>query len=385
MVWQNHQVKIALISCGLGHVKRGIETWTDDLGQALQECGINVTVYKGAGKRDRPYEKVIPCLKRNDRLSRWLVKYMPGFCWRMGLGSGYQLEEATFTWSIFLELMRQQYDIIHTQDPHIADNIRKMRKLRLIRSKEILAHGTEEPFEFLGKFDYLQHLAPFHLEETRSHGYRGRRWFAIGNFIDTDVYHPNIGRSLRMELGIPDRAFVVLCVAAIKKGHKRIDYLIQEISRINHPDVVLVVAGSHGEQTEELMQLGQEKLGSRVVFLANFPHDRIQQVYAMADLFTLTSLKEMMPIALLEALACGLPAIVHQYPVEEWMIGEGGESIDMQKEGALAETIEKYYLHAHLRAVKAQKAREHAINHFSKEAVCQQIINMYEDVLQDGS
>jgi glycosyltransferase involved in cell wall biosynthesis len=294
------------------------------------------------------------------------------------------LEEATFSWNIMPELIARQYDIIHTQDPHIADNIRKMRKLGLIKSKEILAHGTEEPFDFLEKFDYLQHLAPFHLEETRSRGYRGRRWFAIGNFIDTVVYQPGGDRGLRAELEIPRDAFVVLCVAAIKKAHKRIDYLIEEVSRVHHPDVVLVVAGSQGEQTEDLIRAGREKLGRRVVFLANFPHERIHQVYAMADIFTLTSLKEMMPIALLEALASGLPSIVHRYPVEEWMIGEGGESIDMRQDGTLAVTIEKYYSDPRLRKAKAQKAREHAVNHFSKATVCQQIVKMYQDVLEDA-
>jgi len=50
----------------------------------------------------------------------------------------------------------------------------------------------------------------------------------------------------------------------------------------------------------------------------------------------LCSLKEMMPIALLEAIASGLPCIVNRHPVLEWITGPGGEAIDMTQTGALA-------------------------------------------------
>ena len=43
-------------------------------------------------------------------------------------------------------------------------------RLGLVRTKTILAHGTEEPAAFLKKITYLQHLAPWHLEECRTAG-----------------------------------------------------------------------------------------------------------------------------------------------------------------------------------------------------------------------
>jgi hypothetical protein len=48
----------------------------------------------------------------------------------------------------------------------VADWCRRFRRLGLVRTKEILAHGTEETAEFLAKFDYVQHLAPWHLSEA---------------------------------------------------------------------------------------------------------------------------------------------------------------------------------------------------------------------------
>ena len=48
----------------------------------------------------------------------------------------------------------------------------------------------------------------------------------------------------------------------------------------------------------------------------------------------------MMPIALLEATASGLPCLVHRHPVMEWIIGPGGQAIDMAADGALAAAME---------------------------------------------
>ena len=117
----------------------------------------------------------------------------------------------------------------------------------------------------------------------------------------------------------------MLSVAAIKRAHKRIDYLVREFAALGgkRPDwpVWLVVAGGRDEHSDELMTWGRELLGDRVRFLPNYPRERMPELYRAADLFVLCSLKEMMPIALLEATASGLPSLVNRHPVVEWMVG----------------------------------------------------------------
>ena len=95
-----------------------------------------------------------------------------------------------------------------------------------------MAHGTEESFEFQAKLDYLQHLAPWHLEQARSHGCAKETWIALPNFIDADHFRPGPNETLRDELGIPQTAIVILAVAAIKRRHKRIDYLVAEFEKL---------------------------------------------------------------------------------------------------------------------------------------------------------
>lgn len=376
---KERKYKIALISTGLGHVKRGIETWTEDLGKALYERGLDVTVYKGGGRLEAPYEKIIGCLRRDLPITKTIIKVRPKFMWRFGLSTPYALEEMTFSWNIIPELILKQYDIIHTQDAHVADFIHTMQKLKLIKSEVILAHGTEEPFEFLARFKYIQHLAPYHMEEMKQNGFDVSKHFAIGNFVDTKLFTPEYKSALRKELNIPEEAFVVVSVAAIKKTHKRVDYLIQEVSQFKNDNTYLIVAGAFEKESPEVMDLGQKLLGDKVKFLKNFPRQRIMDVFRSADVYALCSLKEMMPIALLEAISSGLPAIVHKYPVEEWMIGQGGESIDMGQSGALAKTILKYQNKAYTRE-KSERAREHAQKLFAKNVVLDEIIKMYDKI-----
>ena len=373
-------MKIALLSSGLGHIKRGIETWTEDLYIALKEREIEVTVYCGESFEAYSEFNNVSCLKRTQPFSQWLLKSKLPILWKFGWGGGYMTEQITFVSNILPVLKKEQYDIIHTQDPFVALKCDEYFKKGFIRSKTILAHGTEEPFEFLDKISYLQHLAPYHQQEAKQNGVKNVRSFAVGNFVDTIKFSPDVKTDLRKELGILDDVFVILSVAAIKCHHKRIDYLIDEIYQIKDNNVYLLVAGGRESDTDELIQIAKEKLGDRAKFLVNFPRERIPEVYASADIFTLCSLKEMMPIALLEAISSGLPAIINKYPVEEWMIGDGGDSIDMNKKGELACTILKYMDNNYLKE-KSIKARKHAVDNFSKNIIVDQIVKMYKEVL----
>lgn len=377
--------KIAIASSGLGHVARGIEAWANDLGAALMERGVGAILCKGAGVAEQGYERVVPCWTRESKQAVRVVRRMPSFLgWRVGLGSGYSVEQTTFTWNLLKVLRKDRIDILHVQDPQVAMLVQRARKIGIVRSKVILAHGTEEPLEFQRRITYLQHLAPWHLDETREAGIWKPSWTAIPNFIDTELFSTGESPELRAELGIPQEAIVLLSAAAIKRGHKRVDHLINEfeIARRQAPDLPLwlIVAGGWEKETDEVVAEGRQRLGERVKFLVRFPRKRMPDLYRAADAFTLCSLKEMMPIALLEAAASGLPCLVNRHPVMEWMIGPGGEAIDMAGEGHLASWIVKLAQDNGLRAVLGEEARRHCLNNFSKQRVVDQILDYYEAV-----
>jgi len=468
-------MKIAIASSGLGHVARGIETWALDTANALQREGVDVTLFAAGEVESDASLVVLPCIRRRTPLSNLIVNVMPPFTWRWGLKAGYGLEQLTFWRRLRRKLNEGQFDILHVQDPMIADLCRRDRSRGRVRAKEILAHGTEEPLDFLAHFDYLQHLAPWHLQQSikqlRGEGriigsriitpnmdtrgvnlgglFRLRKspprftpqqstspnnhchfvangalancssscaaqnnsasprpfWTAMPNFVDTELYCPVEDESdkklLRRNLRIPEKAFVIGTAAAIKKHHKRIDYLIREFANYCHfvangtlangssscaahnHSAFLVIAGSEQTDTEELQALAAELCPDRIKFLVDHPHERMPALLRCYDVFVLTSLFEMMPIALLEAIATGLPVITNNHPVLEWMGGPGGIRPDMKTDGALASAL------AALTPDQVQNlglaARQHALRNFSVTAVTEQYVNYYKQILAEQS
>ncbi len=375
-------MKLAITASGLCHVARGVETWAAETARAFHQMGEDVTLFKGSGLPKAPYERVCSCVQRGCGLNTFLNRLLPRPFWHVGLGSSYEIEETTFALHL-IPLIANGYDIIHTQDPLVALILQRARRMGLMKAPTVLAHGTEEPLRFLEKIDFVQHLAPFHLEEARQAGCHKEGWIAIGNSVDTEVFKPRRGHDLRARYGIKNDSFVVVSVAAVKSHHKRIDYLIREVADFRQAtgrDMQLVIAGARTGETDGLTAMGRGMLGEAVHFLLDQPHERMPEIYGLGDIFVLCSLKEMMPIALLEATASGLPCLVSTHPVVKWMIGPGGEGIHMERPGALSSAL-KAYLDPQYRRAKGEAARRHALKNFSKEVIVKQYLAMYRDVL----
>lgn len=373
--------KICIASSGLGHVSRGVEAWAHDLGHALHDRGMNVTLCKGGGEATADFERVIPCWQRSASKTLKLLATFPKWSWRFGIGSEYDIEQSTFALGLIRHLRRERIDILHVQDPLVARLVQGAHKLRIVPTRVILNHGTNESLKFLSRIDYLQHGAPCHLESVRNEGVFKKTWVAIPNFIDTDTFTPGRDEEVRRELGIPADANVILSVAAIKRDHKRIDYLIDEFAKLRLANAFLVVAGGEEPETHDLIKLGTQLLGERVRFLVRYPRERIARLYRAADVFVLGSLREMMPMAILEATASGLPCITHQHPLFEWMTGDGGQRIDLSTAGTLADAIGRLLNNEKRRRELANCARRHCVAHFSRDAVVEQILAYYRSVL----
>jgi len=373
-------VKIAIASSGLGHITRGIEAWAHDLAHALADRGEEVILCKGGGTVQAEFERIIPCWQRESpRTMKWFARMPKRGFWRLGLGSTYDIESTTFAWNLLPVLRRENIDILHVQDPLIALLVQRANALRLVHAKVILGHGTNEPLRFLRKIKYLQHLSPYSQQQIADSGLAKPTWTTIPNFIDTDTFHPGQSDAMRDELGIPRDAVVVLTAAAIKREHKRIDYLIEEAAKVNR-EIRLIVAGGAEEDTDDLIAMGRAMLRERFIPLVRFPRGRMADLYRAADIFVLPSLREMMPIALLEATASGVPCIVNDHPSLGWIVG-GGYPIEMSAPGALADAIGTLASDVNVRAGLGERAREHCLAHFRRETIVNQILSYYRRIL----
>ena len=377
--------RIAIASSGLGHIHRGIEAWAESLALALHRIGHDVRLFQGGPASDSEWQEALPCMRRFSPATVNLVNILRQVGgWRYGFGSTYQAEQTTFALSLWRKIS-SGYDILHVQDPSLALILDRLNRLGLSRPRVILGHGTEEDVSLLKKYSCLQHLAPAYLEQYESHRPKSQKIFAIPNFVDTARFCPGPRQAARKSWRLPEDALIFLCVAAIKKVHKRIDYLIREFTAYlgdNRSNAILVIAGGRESDTAELREMAARLAGERIVIFENIPRDKIDSLYQAADVFVLSSLVEMFPVALLEAMSSGLPIVCNNTRVLVWMIGPAGLASNLEESGALT--------HA-LRTISAREdlselgilARQRVTQLFSEDVVVHQIEQMYERVLAD--
>ncbi|MFH9722577.1 glycosyltransferase [Streptomyces sp. NPDC017254] len=138
----------------------------------------------------------------------------------------------------------------------------------------------------------------------------------VPNGIETDrfAYDARARRRARRILGLPEDAYVVGGVGRLTPG-KRFDRLVRAVASV--PGARLLLVGE-GEQREELMRVTRECGAADRVLLAGAcedpptgasPGPSLPELLAAMDAFVSTSPDETFGLAVVEALAAGLPVL----------------------------------------------------------------------------
>jgi glycosyltransferase involved in cell wall biosynthesis len=130
----------------------------------------------------------------------------------------------------------------------------------------------------------------------------------IYNGVDLKFFNTKVkGDKMKRELNIKGK--VVLSVARLVK-QKGLNYLINAFEEINDGESNLVIFG-HGPEEKSLKKMIEKKglqKKARVIWSANI-EKRMNELYAMSDVFVLPSLYEPFGMVLVEAMASGKPVI----------------------------------------------------------------------------
>lgn len=172
------------------------------------------------------------------------------------------------------------------------------------------------------------------------------RVIVMPNGVDTDAFSPGPDTSgLRSELGIPADAVVAAFVATLDRAHhfKRLDVAIEALARTRARNVHMIVAGGGELLAGFRAEAVAAGLGARVHFLDRVPHGELPEVLRASDLFVLTTEPpESFGIVLIEAMACGLPAIATDYPGVRAVVDEAtGVLIPAGDSAAAAEALDR--------------------------------------------
>lgn len=139
----------------------------------------------------------------------------------------------------------------------------------------------------------------------------------------------------RMELGIPENATLLLSVGELNKN-KNHEAVIRAIAAM---DVYYMIAGQ-GDLQEHLQRVIDDLKISDKVKLLGYRSD-VGELCAAADAFVLPSYREGLPVAVMEAMASGLPVACSQIRGNTDLIDEnGGVLFDPHSVGECKKAIE---------------------------------------------
>jgi glycosyltransferase involved in cell wall biosynthesis len=172
------------------------------------------------------------------------------------------------------------------------------------------------------------------------------RVIEMPNGVDNETFSPGPDSGgLRERLKIPADAVVAAFVATLDRAHhfKRLDVAIEALARTRARDIHLVVAGGGELLPGFQAQAAASGVGGRVHFLDRVPHAELPSLLRASDLFVLTTEPpESFGIVLIEAMACGLPALATDYPGVRAVVDERtGILIPAGDSGAAAEALDR--------------------------------------------
>ncbi|WP_028642307.1 glycosyltransferase [Nocardioides sp. URHA0020] len=207
------------------------------------------------------------------------------------------------------ETAARPVDLVHAHNvrasvaAHLGTRAGRRSRPPLVTTVHGLADGDyTRAARVLGVSDVVVAVSDDVAERLVVGGLDPARLRVVANAVPAPVAEPDLRDEVRGELGLASAAPVVLCVARLATP-KRIDLLLDAWADV--PDATLLVAGD-GPDREALVRRAAT-LGDRVRFLGE--RRDVGRLLGAVDLLVLPSDREGLPMAVLEALAAGVPVV----------------------------------------------------------------------------
>lgn len=180
---------------------------------------------------------------------------------------------------------------------------------------------------YAARCDVIVCPAPSIVALLRSYGIR-RPVEVVHNGIDLSMFERAVPGTRRAQWGIGPDVPVALFAGRLAR-EKNLDFLLEAFRRAVAAGSIahLVLVGDGGD-TERLHRLARAAgLGSRVHFAGAVAYEEIPAYYAAADLFVMPSVTEVRPLAILEAMAVGLPVLALDAPGAADTVTSGSDGV----------------------------------------------------------
>ncbi len=301
----------------------------------------------------------------------------------------------TAQWRAFLALVAflraERPDLVHGHMPISGFLARVAARVAGVPQVAYTCHGFlfNQPGSWLRRavaftMEWIAgHLTDIHMTVSTEEAQDARRlWInrhsrPIGNGRDPARFHPDQAARARIRgaLGVAQDQVVVIVVSRLVR-HKGYPELL---AAMRYVDAELWVVGErlasdHGEDLEPYF--AQSGLGPRLRRLGY--RDDIPALLAAADIFTLPSHFEGLPMSIIEAMLTGLPVVATAIrgPREQVIDGETGLLVPPATVAPLAAALQRLAVDAPLRVRMGEAGRARALAHFDEAAVLARTLDL---------
>jgi glycosyltransferase involved in cell wall biosynthesis len=211
----------------------------------------------------------------------------------------------------------------------------------------------------------------------------------IYNAIDTDIYHPRVREArptVRSQLGLPADAQVVISIGRMTP-QKNQGTLLEAVRLLEDRGVraFVLLAGDGPWRSRYEARAHELGIWARTRFLGD--RADVPELLGAADILAFPSLHEGFGLALVEALACGLPVVASRLaPITEIVRdGETGLLVDARSAPELASALVTLLGDADRRSRMGTVGRRDAVSRFSLPVMVQRLEAMYQERVSQAS
>ena len=201
------------------------------------------------------------------------------------------------------------------------------------------------------------------------------RWIRTG--VDLQRFRPGLSREWRLQAGIRDDELLFGFVGVLR-AEKNLGFMLRAFANARIPNARLAMVGDGADRAVLEQAARDEGIADRVIFPGRVPAP--DRYLAALDVFLLSSTTEQTSNAMLEAMACGLPAVSTDVGDSRELLGNPGPPA-IVPQGDLAAYTEALIVLARspeLRARLGAENRQRCVDQYPLERMVREYEALYD-------
>lgn len=178
-----------------------------------------------------------------------------------------------------------------------------------------------------------------YMEILEKRGYLPEKMSLFRRGYDVETFKPRMKKSMYFKNRFDLKKGINLLYAGRISKDKNLDLLIEAFLKASREgnNINLILAGDGPYLTELKNKIKNEK---RILLTGRLPHEEMPEIYSDADIFVFPSTTDTFGMAVLEAQACGVPAVVTDVGGPKEIIQDGITGL-VAKSGDINDWVEK--------------------------------------------